>query len=321
MRGISEVRVLVVQAWSDFFEDKAPRLAAALAYYTTFSLAPLLVIALGIAGVVFGEEAARGALSGQLDHLLGPQGAEAVEQMLAASAEKDRAGIAATLLGVVTLLFGATGVFGQLQDALNTIWEVTPRPGRGVRGFLRDRLLSFAMVLGTGFLLLVSLMISAALSLAGRALIGDAYEEAILWQGVNLLVQAAVTFGLFALIFKLLPDAEIAWRDVLLGAAVTTILFAVGRLLIDLYLRTSGTGTTYGAIGSLVVLLIWIFYSAQILFFGAELTQVYAQRFGSRIRPARNAVPVTEEARAQQGMPDPQTVAAPAGRRDRGARA
>lgn len=317
MHSFSDIRDLLVGAWSDFNEDKAPRLAAALAYFTIFSLAPLLVIAISIAGVVFGEEAARGALSGQLNSLLGAQGAEAVEQMLAASAGEDRAGIVATVVGVATLLFGAAGVFGQLQDALNTIWEVAPKPGRGIWGFIRDRFLSFAMVLGTGFLLLVSLLLSTALSAVGRAMIGDAFDQTLLWQGVNLLVQTLVTFGLFTLIFKVLPDAEIAWRDVLLGAGITTLLFAAGRFLIDLYLRTTGTGSTYGAIGSLIVLLIWVFYSAQILFFGAELTQVYAQRFGSRIRPSSNAVPVTAEARAQQGMPDPETVKATAEQMDR----
>ena len=316
MASLSSIPGLLKETWSDFNEDKAPRLAAALAYFTIFSLAPLLVIAISIAGLVFGEEAARGALSGQLNSLLGPQGAEAVEQMLAASADQERAGILATVVGVVTLLFGAAGVFGQLQDALNTIWEVAPKPGRGIWGFIRDRFLSLAMVLGTGFLLLVSLLLSTVLSAVGRTVVGDAFDQTILWQGGNLVVQMAVTFGPFTLIFKVLPDAEIAWRDVLLGAGITTVLFAVGRFLIDLYLRTTGTGSTYGAIGSLIVLLIWIFYSAQILFFGAELTQVYAQRYGSRIRPSPNAVPVTEEARAQQGMPDPAVVKATAAHMD-----
>lgn len=308
MGGFAQIRDLLVATFNDFNEDKAPRLAAALAYFTIFSLAPLLIIAISIAGAFFGEEAARGALSGQLNSLLGQQGAEAIEAMLAASSQQEGAGLFATVLGVATLLFGAAGVFGQLQDALNTIWEVAPKPGRGIWGFIRDRFLSFAMVLGTGFLLLVSLLLSTALSAIGRATVGEAFDQTILWQGVNLLVQAVVSFGLFTLIFKVLPDVEIAWRDVLLGAGLTTLLFVIGRFLIDLYLRTTGTGSTYGAIGSLIVLLIWIFYSAQILLFGAELTQVYAQRFGSRIRPSANAVPVTEEARAQQGMPSPQTV-------------
>lgn len=316
MGSLAGIRDLLAETWSDFNEDKAPRLAAALAYFTIFSLAPLLVIAIGIAGLVFGEEAARGALSAQLNSLLGPHGAEAVEQMLAASAGEERAGILATAVGFATLLFGAAGVFGQLQDAMNTIWEVAPKPGRGVWGFIRDRFLSLAMVLGTGFLLLVSLLLSTGLAAAGRVVAGDAFDQTLLWQGVNLIVQTVVTFGLFTLIFKVLPDAEIAWRDVLLGAGVTTVLFAAGRFLIDLYLRTTGTGSTYGAIGSLLVLLIWVFYSAQILFLGAELTQVYAQRYGSRIRPSANAVPVTAEARAQQGMPDPEALRAAAARAD-----
>ncbi len=312
MGNLIQIRDMLVAAFKDFNEDKAPRLAAALAYFTIFSLAPLLIIAISIAGLFFGEEAARGALSGQLDSLLGQQGAEAIQEMLAASSQQEAAGTLATVVGVVTLLFGAAGVFGQLQDALNTIWEVAPKPGRGVWGFVQDRFLSFAMVLGTGFLLLVSLLLSTVLSAAGRIVVGEAFDQTILWQGVNLLVQAVVTFGLFTLIFKVLPDARIAWRDVLLGAGITTLLFVVGRFLIDLYLRTTGTGSAYGALGSLIVLLIWIFYSAQILLFGAEFTQVYAQRFGSRIKPSANAVPVTEEARAQQGMPDPETLKATA---------
>jgi membrane protein len=317
MSNLAQIRDMLVATFKDFNEDKAPRLAAALAYYTIFSLAPLLIIAISIAGVFFGEEAARGALSGQLDSLLGQQGAEAIQEMLAASSRQEAAGALATAVGVATLLFGAAGVFGQLQDALNTIWEVAPKPGRGVWGFIQDRFLSFAMVLGTGFLLLVSLLLSTFLSAAGRMVVGESFDQTILWQGVNLLVQAVVTFGLFTLIFKVLPDARIAWRDVLLGAGITTLLFVVGRFLIDLYLRTTGTGSTYGAIGSLIVLLIWIFYSAQILLFGAEFTQVYAQRFGSRIKPSDNAVPVTEEARAQQGMPDPETLKATAEHKDR----
>ncbi|NTU84995.1 MAG: YihY/virulence factor BrkB family protein [Chloroflexales bacterium] len=311
MLSFSQARELVAEAFGDWNEDKAPRLAAALAYYTIFSLAPLLIIAIGIAGLLFGAEAARGEVSGQLTSLLGPDGAQAVEQMLSAS-DRPAAGALATILGIAALLFGAAGVFGQLQDALNTIWEVAPKPGRGIWGFIKDRFLSFAMVLGTGFLLLVSLLLGAFLTGLGQFVVGEAFQQSLIWRGVNLVVQAAVVFGLFTLIFKLLPDVEIAWRDVLLGAGITTALFFVGRLLIALYLRFTATGSTFGAAGSLVIVLIWIFYSAQILFFGAELTQVYARRYGSQIRPSSNAVPVTADARAQQGMPDPQAVAATA---------
>jgi membrane protein len=308
MLNFGQVRELVVGTFNDFNEDKAPRLAAALAYFTIFSLAPLLLIAISIAGLVFGEEAARGALTGQLNSLLGQDGAAAVEEMISAS-NRPAVGTITGLIGIATLLFGAAGVFGQLQDALNTIWEVAPKPGRGIWGFIKDRFLSFAMVLGTGFLLLVSLMLSAFLTGLGSVVVGEAFEQSLIWRGVNLLVQVGVTYGLFTLIFKVLPDAEIAWRDVLLGAGITTALFFIGRLLIALYLSRTATGSTFGAAGSLVVLLIWIFYSAQILFLGAEFTQVYARLNGSRIRPSPDAVPVTEEARAQQGLPDSKGVA------------
>jgi membrane protein len=308
MLNFGQIRELVVGTFSDFNEDKAPRLAAALAYFTIFSLAPLLLIAISIAGLAFGDEAARGAVTGQLNSLLGQEGAAAVEEMLSAS-NRPAVGTLTGLIGIATLLFGAAGVFGQLQDALNTIWEVAPKPGRGIWGFIKDRFLSFAMVLGTGFLLLVSLMLSAFLSGLGSVVVGEAFEQSLIWRGINLLAQVAVTFGLFTLIFKVLPDAEIAWRDVLLGAGITTALFFVGRLLIALYLTYTATGSTFGAAGSLVILLIWVFYSAQILFLGAEFTQVYARLHGSRIRPSPNAVPVTEEARAQQGLPDPKAVA------------
>jgi membrane protein len=310
MPSFGEMRELAVATFKEWNEDKAPRLAAALSYYTIFSLAPLLLIAISVAGLVFGEEAARGALSAQLSSLLGPQGAEAVEMMIAASGDRSGGGIIASIIGVVTLLLGAAGVFGQLQDALNTIWEVAPKPGRGIWGFIKDRFLSFTMVLGTGFLLLVTLILSSVLSTVGAALVGVTSAEILIWQGVNLIVQAAVTFGLFAMIFKVLPAVEIAWSDVLLGAGMTTVLFIIGRFLIDLYLSNTATASSFGAAGSLVVLLIWIFFSAQILFFGAEFTQVYARRYGSQIRPADDAVPVTEEERARQGMPDPERLAA-----------
>ncbi|MGZ3388023.1 MAG: YhjD/YihY/BrkB family envelope integrity protein [Isosphaeraceae bacterium] len=287
---------------SEWMEDKVPRLGAALAFYSVLSIAPLLIIAIAIAALAFGEEAARGQLVGQMRGMVGPEGADAIQEMIK-NARKPATGTVAALLGVVTLLFGASGVFGQLQDAINTIWEVQPKPGRGVLAMLKDRFLSFAMVLGTGFLLLVSLVLSAALA-AFFALAGAlAPGLGAVLQVANILVSFTVVAVLFALIFKLLPDAKIAWRDVWVGAVLTTVLFLVGKALIGLYLGRSGYGSAYGAAGSLVVLLVWIYYSAQILFFGAEFTQVYANRYGSRIEPAADAEPVTAEARAQQGIP------------------
>jgi membrane protein len=309
MLNFTTIKDLLVEGFKDWNEDKAPRLAAALAYYTIFSLAPLLIIVIAIAGLVFGQDAARGEVIAQIQGVMGEQGAETVAGLLEAS-NKPAAGTIAAVIGFATLLFGAAGVFGQLKGALNTIWEVAPKPNRGLWGLIRDNVLSFTMVLGVGFMLLVSLLISTAISAVGKYLAGDSFDQSFIWQIVNFLVQAAITFGLFALIFKELPDAEIAWRDVMFGAALTTLLFAIGRYLISLYLAHTATGSTFGAAGSLVIILVWIYFSAQILFFGAELTQVYARRFGSRIKPTSNAVPATEEMRAEQGMPEPTVIAA-----------
>ena len=292
---------LVKAAVSEWTEDKVPRLGAALAFYSVLSLAPLLLIAIAIAGLVFGAEAAQGQLVGQIRSLVGTEGGRAIEAMLA-NAPKHGAGVVATVVGLATLLYGASGVFGQLQDALNTIWEVEPKPGRGLWGFVRDRFLSFTMVLGTGFLLLVSLVLSTALAAAGKYLGGFLPDWAPALQALDLAVTFAVITLLFAMIFKYLPDVEIAWGDVWLGGVSTAALFLVGKFAIGLYLGRSGIGSAYGAAGSFVVLLVWINYSAQILFFGAEFTQVYAKRHGSRITPARGAEPVTERARIQQGI-------------------
>ena len=284
-------------AWS---EDKVPRLGAALAYYTVFSLAPLLVIVVGVASFIFGNEAAQGRVVEQLGSLVGEQGAEAIQGMLQSANEHKKTGMLATAIGVITLLFGASGVFGELQDALNTIWGVKPKPGRGLLGMIKDRFFSFAMVLGIVFLLLVSLVVSAALAALGK--FGSGFIPAPLLEGVNLVVSLAVVTFLFAIIFKILPDVEIAWRDVWIGAAATSLLFTIGKTLIGLYLGKASVGSAFGAAGSLVVLFVWVYYSAQILYFGAEFTKVWTRRRGSGFTPAETAVPVTEEARAEQGL-------------------
>jgi membrane protein len=291
--------------FSEWSEDKAPRLAAALAYYTLFSLAPLLLVVMFIAGMVFGQEAAQGEITGQLRGLVGEAGAAAIESIVEGARRKPAAGTISTIIGVVTLLIGATGLFGQLQDAMNTIWEVAPKPGRGMWGLIRSRFLSFTMVLGVAFLLLVSLVVTAGLSAAIKYL-GDALPGAdAVWQAVNLLVSFGVITLLFAMIYKVLPDVKIAWSDVWVGAAATALLFTVGKFLIGLYMGRASPESSYGAAGSLVALLIWVYYSAQILFLGAEFTQVYAKLYGSRIQPAEGAVPVTDEKRAEEGIPKP----------------
>lgn len=293
---------LLRDTFHEWSEDKAPRLGAALAYYSAFSIGPLVLIAIGIASLIFGREAAQGQVLEQIEGTVGPAVAAAVQNMLASTAEHGW-GTGAALLGMVTLLFGASGVFGQLQDALNAIWKVEPKPGRGIVGMIRDRFLSLSMVLGTCFLLLVSLVLTATLSAATTSL-GSLLPGGVnLWQPVNLLVSFVVIALLFAMIFRFLPDARIAWRDVWIGALITATLFSVGKFLLGVYLGRAGVASSFGAAGSLVVILLWVYYSAQILLFGAEFTRVYAGQFGSGIRPTPNAVAVSEEALARQGMP------------------
>ncbi|WP_439620548.1 YihY/virulence factor BrkB family protein [Gemmata sp.] len=298
--SFSSAKSIVVEAASEWVNDKAPRLGAALAYYAVFSLAPLLVIAIAIAGMVLGQEAAQGQISAQVQNLVGAQGGEAVETMVE-SASKPGAGAIGSVLGVAMLLFGAAGLFGQLQDALNTIWEVQPKPGRGVWGFVRDRFLSLSMVLGVAFLLLVSLVVSSALAAVGT-LLGD-WQTGTVGLIVTTTVDVVVVTVLFALIYKYLPDAVIAWRDVWFGAAVTAVMFSLGKFLIGLYLGRAGVGSAYGAAGSLAVLLVWLYYASQIFLFGAELTKAYANHLGSRITPKPHAEGVTPAARAEQGLP------------------
>ncbi|HEV2721062.1 MAG TPA: YihY/virulence factor BrkB family protein [Thermoanaerobaculia bacterium] len=299
---------LFKQAFTEFGDDKAQRLGAALAYYTIFSLAPLLLIAIAIAGLIFGREAAQGQIFDQLRTVLGPQAAAAVQEMVKGAA-KPKSGTIATVVGIVTLLFGAAGVFGQLKDALNTIWNVEPKKTGGIMAMIKDRFLSFAMVLGTGFLLLVSLVIDSAIAAAGHFLGNRMHGGEALWQGIQLVVSLAVVTLLFALIFRFLPDVHPAWRDVWFGALFTAVLFVVGKFALGLYLGKSAVGSSYGAAGSLVVLLLWVYYSAQILFFGAEFTQVYARTHGSMANAA--------EASAAPARPAPTPVVmippAPAG--------
>jgi membrane protein len=279
---------LVQQTVKKWIGDRAPSLAASLALYTTLSLAPLLVIAVAIAGLVFGDEAARGELTHQFAALVGPDGAAAAQSILA-SADRKGAGIVSTVAGVVVLFFGASGVFVELQDSLNIVWGVKPKPSRGAISIVRQRLLSFAMVLGVGFLLLVSLVLSAALSAAGHVFSTHLPGGATVWAIINFSISLIVIAGLFALIYRLVPDTEIAWHDVAIGAAMTSLLFALGKLLIGLYLGRASVGSAYGAAGSLVVVIVWVYYSSQILLLGAEFTRVFADQHGSRsARPARS---------------------------------
>ena len=293
---------LLKQSFAEWKRDKVSRLAAALAYYTAFALAPVLVIVIAVASFLFEQSTVQDRIIEQLQGLLGENGAEMVQEMLVSAQSQDSNSFLATVVGVVLLIVGASGLFIQLQDALNTVWNVQARADQGIWGLIRDRLLSFGMVLVIGFLLMVSLALSAALT-AVSGLIGSGALPGldIFWQIAN----AAVSFGvitlLFALIYKILPDAKIGWSDVWVGAAITAFLFTIGKGAIGLYLGNSSAASAYGAAGSFVVLLLWIYYSAQILLFGAEFTQVYANRFGSHIRPDEHATYAPDATDANKG--------------------
>jgi membrane protein len=307
---------LIKKAFSDWSEDNATRLAASLSYYTTFSLAPLLVLVISLLGLFGVQESARAQILNQVQDLAGEEGARLVENMIQ-TAMSPATGLTATIIGTVTLLFGALGVFGELQNSLNTIWEVKPKPRAGIfdtiKGLFLKRVMSFAMILVIGFLLLVSLVLTAGLASLGEFVGSILPISEFLLQIANFLVSFGVITLLFAMIFKFLPDAEISWKDVWLGAAITSLLFTIGKLLIGLYLGNSNIGTSFGAAGSLAILMIWVYYSAQIIFLGAEFTQVYANEYGSKIVPEENAVKVTEEDRAQQGIPREEQVREKAG--------
>jgi membrane protein len=279
----------------DWLDDDASTLAAALAYYALLSLAPLLVISVGVAGWFLGPEAARGRVAGELSNIVGGEAAQGI-QAVVASAEEPKRGVIGAVVGMVTLFIGASGVFGQLQTSLNTIWEVKPRADRGVLGQLKDRFFSFTMVLGVAFLLLVSLVLSSMLSSFGTVLADTLPGGATLWQVINFTLSFGVVTLLFALIFKVIPDAKIQWRDVWLGAAVTALLFSIGKQLLGLYLGKAAVGSSYGAAGSIVALVVWVYYAAQILFVGAEFTQVQARRRGASIEPSKNAERATGRA-------------------------
>jgi len=281
MINVRELWSLTKESVSQFSEDFAPSMGAALAYYTIFSIAPLLIIAIAVAGFVFGEDAARGQIFAQLRGLLGDRGAAAIEAAVK-SASQTGSGTFAAVAGIVTLLLGATSVFGELQSDLDRIWDSTKTNESGIRGLLRGRLLSFGMVLGIGFLLLVSLVLSAAVSALGHFWHDLLPGSEVLMQVVNFVLGFVVITGLFAMIYKLLPRCDIGWADVWIGATVTSLLFSIGKFLIGLYLGRSSVASSFGAAGSLVIVLLWVYYSAQIFLLGAEFTRTYSYRHGTR---------------------------------------
>jgi membrane protein len=311
--NFKDFRSLLKDAFNAWLDAKAPRLGAALAFYTVVSLAPLLVFAVWAAALVFGPDAAAGRLSGQLAGTVGQPMADALQEMIR-KANRPWHGIGHTILGVAMLLFGASGVFAELQDAMNTIWQVTPRPGRWLMTIVRDRFLSFLMVMGVCLLLLLSLAATTALAFVERLwkypsmLPGGPW----LWHGLNLGVSFVVVTVLFALILKILPDAKVRWRDVWLGAVTTAVLFTLGKYVLGVYLARGDVTSGYGAAGSLLVVLLWVYYASQILLFGAALTRAWAVCCGGGIEPTRHAVALTAEDRARQGIPSEAEVAAAA---------
>jgi membrane protein len=308
------IKNFIAEAVSGWSEINAPRLGAALAFYTTLSMAPLLVVSIGIAGLVFGRQAAQGQIVYEIQSLVGREGGAAIQAMLLETHKTSSgfAGIMVAVLGVFILLLGASGVFGELRDSLNLVWGVKIIGGGGLWGMVRYRFVSFAMVVGIGFLLIVSLLVSAAIAAAGKF-----FEhllpapEALLHVGSTLISFLAVTV-LFALLYKLVPDVHIEWQDVWIGAAVTSLLFSIGKFLIGLYLGKASVGSAYGAAGSLVVFLVWVYYSAQIFFLGAQFTHIFAERRGSRAQArAERTVADAEVLEVRESYPAGRQVPGP----------
>lgn len=290
---------IIKETFTEWMNDNTFTLGASLAYYTVFSMAPLLIIAVAIASFVFGEEAAQRQMSAELHRTLGPRVADAVNEIMK-NVHKEDGGTFATIVSVIVLFVGATSVFGQLQSSLNNVWKVQQKKDVGIWGLIKARFWSLTVVLGIGFLLLVSLVASAVLSAIDEyttSLPGGTY----LWQIINFIISFGLVTILFAMIYKLLPDVNIEWKDVWVGAAVTSLLFGLGKYLIGLYLAQGSVTNAYGAAGSMVVILLWVYYSSQILLFGAEFTQVWARVFGRRFDPTETAEPKAVE----PGTPSP----------------
>jgi membrane protein len=297
-----DIKSLLTESFDGWSKHKAPRLGASLAFYTLFSLTPLLLVMVAVVGLVFGHATAQRQIVDQVRTFIGPQGARAIQALLLAS-QNTTHGAIATIVGMLTLLFGASGVMIELRDALNTVWEVPSPASTGIKSwitaYLKQRLFSFATVLAVGFLLLVSLTISTWISALGAVSVSIFPALETLLQFVNALVSFVVTTGLFAAMYKVMPDVKLEWRDVLLGGAVTSLLFTIGKSLLGLYLGKASISSSYGAFASIVVLVVWVYYSGQIFFLGAEFTRVFANHYGSQ--PNRNP----------EGMAKPASDAAP----------
>jgi len=293
---------MLKDTFSEWTQDKVPRLSAALAFYTMLSLAPLLIILAKIISfvmnVVANKQGGQDVVTNYITSVSSPQTAEAIGQIFKQDAAQPSRGMVASIISLVILLISASGVFGELQTSMNEIFDVKPRPNRGFMATIKDRFFSMTLVLGVAFLLLVSLIVSTVLSSVGHKLMPS---QSIIWQIVNFVVSIAIITVLFALIFKYLPDVKVAWKPVWVGAIVTAILFTIGKWGLGLYLGKASTVSAYGMMGSLVALLLWVYYSSQIVFFGAELTQVYARSVGEEITPSRNAIPIEESDDKEKG--------------------
>ncbi|KAA9356365.1 YihY/virulence factor BrkB family protein [Larkinella humicola] len=296
----SDAWTLLLGAFNGFMDDRGLKLSAALAYYTVFSLAPLLVLLISITSIFYGQEAIRGQVFSQINGLVGNQAAIQIQEMIKSVELSGKTNVA-LVTGIFTLILGATSIFVEIQDSINLIWRVKAKPKRGWVKLLKDRLLSSSLIVSLGFLLVVSLIVNGIILALSDTLTRYFPDLAVIFvETLNFLISFGVITVLFGVIFKVLPDAKIAWKDIRWGAIFTALLFMLGRYLIGLYIETTSTGSTYGAAGSLIVILVWIYYTAAILYFGAEFTQVYAEHYGIKIEPADYAVYVEQQERERE---------------------
>ncbi len=285
---------LFIDAFNSFINDKALKMSASLAYYTVFSMAPLLIMLISLAGLIYGKDAVEGKVFSEINGFVGNDAALQIQQIISKISQSGHSTFA-VIIGTITLFVGATGVFIEIQDSLNQIWRVKAKPKKGWKKMIMNRILSFSMILGLGFLLIVSLIINGiVLALSNKLNYYFPDITILLVHAFNIALTFLIISTLFAIIFKFLPDVKIRWKDVLAGALFTAILFMIGKFIIGLYIEKVGPGSAYGAAGSLIIILVWVYYTAAILYFGAEFTQVYAECYGGKIKPAEYAVHIIQ---------------------------